>query len=102
MNPLKVVFWDLDGTIADTELNGHRIAYNSAFKEYALDWNWSKKLYSDLLNIGGGKNRIRYYSSQKDLNISDIDINYIYQIKQKYYQSLIEEGDIKPRIGVIR
>ena len=102
MNPLKIVFWDLDGTIADTELNGHRVAYNSAFKEYSLDWNWNRKLYSDLLNIGGGKNRIRFFAKQKELILSNKDINYIYNIKQKYYQSLIDNDEIKPRIGVIR
>ena len=52
MNPLKVVFWDLDGTIADTELNGHRLAYNAAFKEYSLEWHrprWKIGLCGHLL-----------------------------------------------------
>ena len=49
MNILKVVFWDVDGTIADTELNGHRIAFNRAFIDYDLDWNWNQATYQDLL-----------------------------------------------------
>ena len=47
MNILKAVFWDVDGTIADTELGGHRIAFNRAFSDYDLDFNGD--LISDFL-----------------------------------------------------
>ena len=51
MQELKAVFWDVDGTIADTELCGHRVAFNLAFKDYDLDWNWNEKEYLELLTI---------------------------------------------------
>ena len=51
MNRLRAVFWDLDGTIADTEMFGHRKAFNSAFQEYGLNWNWDKNTYISLLEI---------------------------------------------------
>ncbi len=102
MNRLKVVFWDLDGTIADTELNGHRRAYNFAFKDFSLRWNWNKTLYSDLLSIGGGKNRIKYYSNKVGKELSEEKINDIYKKKNIHYRKLIEKGTIFPRTGVIR
>jgi len=51
---------DFDGTIADTE-NSHRLAYNRAFAEFGLDWNWTAELYADLLGVAGGKERLHYY-----------------------------------------
>ena len=54
MNKLKAVFWDVDGTIADTEMCGHRVAFNLAFKDFDLDWNWNENKYLDLLKISGG------------------------------------------------
>ncbi len=102
MNNLKTVFWDLDGTIADTELNGHRIAYNEAFNEYSLKWNWTRDIYLDLLNIGGGKKRMKFYSIKQRDHLTNTDINHLYKLKTKYYQQLIETGAILPRRGVLR
>ena len=45
MHKLKAVFWDVDGTIADTELCGHRVAFNLAFKDFGLDWNRNDSQY---------------------------------------------------------
>ena len=51
MNALSAVFWDVDGTIADTELCGHRVAFNFAFKDFGLDWYWDEKKYIELLKL---------------------------------------------------
>ena len=56
MKNLSAVFWDVDGTIADTELCGHRVAFNLAFKDFDLDWEWNEIKYLDLLKISGGLN----------------------------------------------
>ena len=71
MQELKAVFWDVDGTIADTELCGHRVAFNLAFKDYDLDWSWNKKKYLELLRISGGLNRIIHYRNEIHSNLSD-------------------------------
>ncbi len=102
MYSLKTVFWDLDGTIADTELSGHRVAYNLAFKELSLKWNWSKSLYIDLLSTAGGKNRIKAYSNSVGPFLTDDYINRIYELKNNYYQLLVSNGHISPRTGVMR
>ncbi len=61
MTKLKALIFDVDGTIAETEKNGHRVAFNRAFATVGLDWHWSVDLYGELLAISGGKERIRFY-----------------------------------------
>lgn len=58
---LDAILFDFDGTIAETERLGHRVAYNAAFAQLGLDWTWDTALYGELLAIGGGKERIAYY-----------------------------------------
>jgi phosphoglycolate phosphatase-like HAD superfamily hydrolase len=53
--------FDVDGTLADTERDGHRPAFNAAFAEAGLDWDWDVDLYGQLLAVTGGKERMRYY-----------------------------------------
>ena len=61
MSKLEALIFDVDGTLADTERDGHRVAFNQAFKEANLDWDWTVELYGELLQVTGGKERIRLY-----------------------------------------
>ncbi|HKJ22133.1 MAG TPA: HAD family hydrolase, partial [Gammaproteobacteria bacterium] len=38
MGTLKALVFDVDGTLADTERDGHRVAFNEAFAGFGLDW----------------------------------------------------------------
>jgi beta-phosphoglucomutase-like phosphatase (HAD superfamily) len=58
---LRGLLLDFDGTIADTERHGHRVAYNHAFAEMGLGWTWDESLYGELLRVAGGKERLRFY-----------------------------------------
>ena len=60
---LQALIFDVDGTLADTE-SAHRAAFNHAFAELGMDWQWDEALYLELLNISGGKERIRHYWMQ--------------------------------------
>ena len=51
---IKAIIFDVDGTLADTE-DAHRIAFNKAFAENHLNWNWDVALYDKLLKVTGGK-----------------------------------------------
>lgn len=107
MSKLKALIFDVDGTLADTERDGHRVAFNRAFAEAGLDWDWSASLYGELLAITGGKERIRFYLNQyrpdfespKDL---DSFIAHLHTTKSRYYQSLLAKGAIPLRPGVER
>ena len=58
---IRAVLFDVDGTLADTERDGHRPAFNAAFRESGLDWEWDADLYGKLLAITGGKERILHF-----------------------------------------
>ena len=51
MSILEAVYWDLDGTIANTELEAHLPAFNKSFKYFDIDWYWDKDTYISLLKL---------------------------------------------------
>ncbi|AKH36725.1 MULTISPECIES: HAD family hydrolase [Nitrosomonas] len=105
--PLSAVLFDVDGTLAETERDGHRPAFNAAFKEFELDWHWDTELYGKLLKITGGKERIRYYIEKYAPDIlSKRDLsNWIAELhktKTKYFVDLLAKGNIPLRSGIAR
>ena len=102
MNRLLAVFWDVDGTIADTELCGHKVAFNLAFNDFDLDWNWDDNKYLDLLKISGGFNRIIHYRNEINSDLSNEKCSMIQSRKRFHYKKLVKSGKIKVRQGVIR
>ncbi len=102
---MKALIFDVDGTLADTEKDGHRVAFNRAFAEAGLDWAWSVDLYGDLLAITGGKERIQHYMDQYDpvFELStpvDEFIANLHQAKTRHYKALVSKGGIALRPGV--
>lgn len=107
MMQLQGLIFDVDGTLANTERDGHRVAFNSAFEEAKLDWSWSVDFYGELLKVTGGKERVKYFLHQYQPNFIDSkDLNefaaYIHQLKTKYYLRLLRDGTITMRPGVKR
>ncbi len=58
MATLKAVLWDVDGTLAETERDGHRVAFNLAFEAAGLPWRWDEAHYGELLRVTGGRERL--------------------------------------------
>ena len=107
MTRLYTFIFDVDGTLADTEKDGHRIAFNRAFSEAGLNWQWSSSLYGELLAIAGGKERINFYINQYQPEFKSLIplqelITNLHATKTKYYQKLLETGAIPLRTGVKR
>lgn len=63
---LQALIWDVDGTLAETERDGHLPAFNQAFAEAGLPWHWDEVTYSDLLKITGGKERMAHWWRTQD------------------------------------
>lgn len=104
---LSAVLFDVDGTLADTERDGHRPAFNQAFNELQLDWEWDVDLYGVLLQITGGKERIRFYIENyapSFLSKHNLDewIAQIHKVKTRHFLNLLKEGKIPLRPGVER
>ena len=107
MATLKAVLWDVDGTLADTELDGHRVAFNEAFAEADLPWNWTPELYGHLLQVTGGKERIRFFIDQYFPLLEppeglDAFVAHLHKRKTHFYLSLLGSGGIPLRPGVQR
>ena len=107
MSQLQGLIFDVDGTLANTERDGHRVAFNSAFAEAGLDWNWSVELYGKLLKVAGGKERVKYFIRQyRPGFVEPQQINefatYIHKLKTKYYLELLRQGAITMRPGAKR
>ncbi len=102
MSFLKGVYWDLDGTIANTELEAHLPAFNHAFEDFGLDWYWDTANYIDLLKINGGKNRISYFSRMISDPLSDELVIKIHSRKQTHYLNIIKHNGVCLKTGVYR
>ena len=102
MTYLKGVYWDLDGTIANTELEAHLPAFNSAFNDFGLNWKWDISCYINLLKINGGKNRIAYFSQVVGASISKDLVIEIHKKKQYHYLEFIKNNKVNLKTGVYR
>jgi HAD superfamily hydrolase (TIGR01509 family) len=103
MAKLEALIFDVDGTLADNERDGHRVAFNRAFVEAGLDWNWTVELYGELLEVGGGKERIQRFIDRYQPKLArQISVAELHAIKTRHYLRLLEEGGIPLRPGVKR
>jgi HAD superfamily hydrolase (TIGR01509 family) len=101
---IKAIIFDVDGTLADTE-DAHRIAFNKAFAENGLPWNWDVELYDKLLKVTGGKERIKYYIEDfltgfsKPADYDDF-VKKLHVQKTAHYTAMLRDGLIPLRPGI--
>ena len=104
---LRALLWDVDGTVAETERDGHRIAFNQAFEELGLPWRWNVPHYGQLLRVTGGRERLLHdMATRPDAPATpaerDTLARELHRRKNAAYAALVAQGGITPRPGVCR
>jgi HAD superfamily hydrolase (TIGR01509 family) len=104
---LQALVFDVDGTLADTEYT-HLAAFNHAFAQEGLDWYWDEALYTQLLEVSGGKERMAWYGRLHDRDAvgagateRDADrIERLHVRKTAAYAAAMRDGTLALRPGV--
>lgn len=98
---LRALIFDVDGTLAETE-EAHRTAFNLAFTEAGLKWHWDKPLYRELLQITGGRERIRHFTTTIGETVSDAAVTALHHRKNALYAERVDAGGLTLRPGIAR
>jgi HAD superfamily hydrolase (TIGR01509 family) len=108
MGKIKAVFFDQDGVIIDTERDGHRVSFNMTFKEFGFTDEWGVDYYHELLQIAGGKERMKHHLQTKGFSkpvapeqVDDL-IKDMHKRKTAIFVELIETGKLPLRPGIHR
>ena len=100
---LQAILWDVDGTLAETELAGHRLAFNAAFADHGLSWSWDADTYRSLLRVGGGRERIEaWWQRIEGAAPAPAQLDALVASKKRHYTSLLRSGGVPLRDGVAR
>ncbi|MGH1360370.1 MAG: HAD-IA family hydrolase [Burkholderiaceae bacterium] len=111
---LHAVLWDVDGTIAETERDGHRVAFNEAMREHGIARRWDAQHYGELLAVAGGLERLladmhqdgQTFAGQWPRNLTQTDQYQlacsIHTRKNELYRDLLDKGRLAVRPGVLR
>lgn len=103
---LKALIFDCDGVLADTERDGHRVAFNRAFAAKGYAYEWTVAEYGELLQIAGGKERMKHYFDQvgwpNDVTDREAFIKELHHLKTDLFMKIIESGEMALRPGVAR
>lgn len=108
MAQIKGIFFDQDGVIIDTERDGHRVAFNDTFKEFGYDFEWGVEYYHELLQVAGGKERMKHHLHTqgfgKEVNPEEEDelIKSMHKWKTSRFIEMVESGQLPLRAGVHR
>jgi HAD superfamily hydrolase (TIGR01509 family) len=106
---IQALLWDVDGTLAETERDGHRVAFNQSFRELGLPWQWSEADYGALLSIAGGLERILFDMARR-VELPEVPVDQgdrealarsIHRHKHSLYAGLVASGAVSLREGVV-
>ena len=87
MKYYKALLFGSIGSIVETS-EIQRKSFNKAFKQYGLDWNWTKREYLSLLSKSGGKDRIsRFAKKNKEI----VNSTYLRNLKTKIFNNYLKK-----------
>ncbi|WP_315767348.1 MULTISPECIES: HAD-IA family hydrolase [unclassified Bradyrhizobium] len=97
----SALIFDVDGTLAETE-ELHREAFNEAFVQLGLDWHWGPRIYKELLQVAGGKERIRAFDQMRRSGppLTDAVVAELHGVKTARFAALMAEKGCPLRPGV--
>ena len=93
---VKAIFFGSIGTLVETS-DLQRRAFNQAFSEAGLDWNWSAEVYKHLLTKSGGRGRIQDFASQRGM---DVDASQLHLRKTEIFDALMAQESLLLRPGI--
>ncbi|MFG5409478.1 HAD-IA family hydrolase [Piscinibacter sakaiensis] len=102
---MQALIWDVDGTLAETERDGHRLAFNEAFQALGLPWRWDERRYGELLAVTGGRERLLHDMATRPDAPADPDARRalaarLHALKNERYAAIVAAGGIPLRPGV--
>lgn len=103
---MQALIFDCDGVLVDTEKDGHRVAFNEAFRKHDLPITWDVDCYGELLSIGGGKERMKHYFEKEGypahIENQEAFIKQLHADKTEIFMELIKTKKLPLRPGVSR
>ena len=108
MAQLKALIWDCDGVLAETEKDGHRVAFNRIFEDEGWGIQWDVARYGEMLKVAGGKERMKAQIAEPGFglprDVGDVTeyVKGLHKRKTDLYMELVEQGKLPIRPGVKR
>lgn len=102
---IGALLWDVDGTLAETERDGHLVAFNRAFEALGVPWRWSAAHYGALLAVAGGYERLLHDMAQRPEAPQQPAeraalARRVHQLKNQLYARIVAAGELPLRAGV--
>jgi HAD superfamily hydrolase (TIGR01509 family) len=102
---IEALLWDVDGTLAETERDGHRVAFNQAFQALNVPWRWNEQRYGALLKVSGGRERLLHdmrFQEHAPVDIGEREqlAERLHRLKNELYADIIGRGLLGLRGGV--
>jgi len=102
---MRALLWDVDGTLAETERDGHLVAFNCAFQSLRMPWRWSEQRYGELLAVAGGYERLLHDMALRQEAPAAARqrarlARALHLHKNRIYERIVRRGDLPLRAGV--
>ncbi|MFY8087936.1 MAG: HAD family hydrolase, partial [Rubrivivax sp.] len=105
MSTLRALLWDVDGTLTESEGDGHLAAFNHAFEALGVPWRWDDTHYGALLRITGGRERLLHDMAQRsnaphEPGERERLARELHALKNERYAQIMDSGALPLRPGV--